>query len=131
MENGKCPDLANILPLALLRIEIIKEWINPGRIKNVNNKYKIISKIIKIYTGIKGVHTIKLFNKYIKDEDNSILEVYCDNLKRDEIKELLALLEGIGFKYISVDTKSIKAVKEGDYHKIYQARKKLEKEGFT
>jgi len=41
------------------------------------------------------------------------LEVYCDNLQRDEIKELLALLEGLLFKYISVDTKSIKAVKEG------------------
>ena len=60
-----------------------------------------------------------------------MLEVYCDNLKRDEIKELLTLLEGIIFNYISVDTKSIKAVKEGNYHKIYQARKKLEKEGFS
>ncbi len=72
-----------------------------------------------------------MFNKYIKDEDNSILEIYCDKIRRDEIKELLALLEGINFKYISVDTKSIKAVKEGDYHKIYQARKKLEKEEFS
>jgi len=80
---------------------------------------------------IKGVFTIRLFNKYIKDEDNSILEVYCDNLKRDEIKELLALLEDIYFKYISVDTKSIKAVKEGNNREIYQARKKLEKEGFS
>jgi len=41
------------------------------------------------------------------------------------------LLEGIKFKYISVDTKSIKAVKEGNYHKIYQAKKRLEKEGFS
>jgi len=57
-------------------------------------------------------------------------EVYCYNVKRDEIKELLALLEGIGFKYISVDTKSIKAVKEGNYREVYQAKKKLEKEGF-
>lgn len=80
---------------------------------------------------IKGVFTIRLFNKYIKDEDNSILEVYCDNLKRDEIKELLKLLEGIKFKYMSVDTKSIKAVKEGHFREIYQARKKLEKEGFS
>ena len=60
-----------------------------------------------------------------------MLEVYCDNVKRDEIKELLALLEGIGFKYISVDTKSIKAVKEGHFRDIYQARKKLEKAGFS
>ncbi len=60
-----------------------------------------------------------------------MLEVYCDNLKRDEIKELLALLEGIKFKYISVDTKSIKAVKEGNNREIYQARKKLEKERFN
>jgi len=80
---------------------------------------------------LKGVFTIKLFNKYIKDEDNSILEVYCDNLKRDEIKELLTLLEDIYFKYISVDTKSIKAIKEGNNREIYQARKKLEKEGFS
>jgi len=63
-------------------------------------------------------------NKYIK-------EVYCDNLKRDEIKELLALLEDIKFKYISVDTKTIKAVKVGNNREIYQARKKLEKEGFN
>ncbi len=80
---------------------------------------------------IKGVFTTRLFNKYIKDEDNSILEVYCDNLKRDEIKELLALLEGLIFKYISVDTKSIKAIKEGNNREIYQARKKLEKAGFS
>jgi len=80
---------------------------------------------------IKGVFTIRLFNKYIKDEDNSILEVYCDNLKRDEIRDLLTLLEGIKFKYTSVDTKSIKAVKEGNNREIYQARKKLEKEGFS
>ena len=80
---------------------------------------------------IKGVFTIRLFNKYIKDEDNSILEVYCDNIKRDEIKELLTLLEDTKFKYISVDTKSIKAVKEGHFREIYQAQKKLEKEGFS
>jgi hypothetical protein len=56
---------------------------------------------------------------------------YCDNLKRDEIKELLALLEDIYFKYISVDAKSIKAIKEGIYREIFQAKKKLEKEGFS
>ena len=60
-----------------------------------------------------------------------MLEVYCDNVKRDEIKELLALLQKLLFKYISVDTKSIKAVKEGHFRDIYQARKRLEKEGFS
>jgi hypothetical protein len=80
---------------------------------------------------IKGVFTIRLFNKYIKDEDNSILEVYCDNVNRDEIKGLLALLEKITFKYIFVDPKSIKAVKEAYFWEIYQARKRLEKEGFS
>ena len=80
---------------------------------------------------IKEVFTIRLFNKYIKDEDNSILEVYCDNVNRDEIKELLALLEKITFKYISVNPKSIKAVKVANNREIYQARKKLEKEGFS
>ena len=78
-----------------------------------------------------GSVTIKLFNKYIKDEGNSILEVYCDNVNRDEIKGLLALLEKITFKYISVDAKSIKAIKEAHFREIYQARKKLEKEGFS
>jgi len=81
--------------------------------------------------GLRRFFIIKLFNKYIKDKDNSILEIYCDNLKRDEIKELLKLLEGIKFKYISVDAKSIKAVKEGHFREIYQARKKLEKEEFS
>lgn len=32
--------------------------------------------------------------------------------------------------YISVDTKSIKAIKKGNYREVYQARRKLEKEGF-
>jgi len=41
------------------------------------------------------------------------------------------LLEEIYFKYISVDTKSIKAIKEGNNREIYQAKKKLEKEGFS
>ncbi|GAI89257.1 unnamed protein product [marine sediment metagenome] len=87
---------------------------------------------IKIYYKDQGGFLIiKLFNKYIKDEDNSILEVFCDNLKRDEIKELLTLLEGIYFKFISVDTKTIKAIKEGNSREIYQTRKKLEKEGFS
>ena len=69
--------------------------------------------------------TIRLFNKYIKDEDNSILKVYCDNLKRDEIKESLALLENMYFKLIFVGENSIKAVKEANYRKVYQTRKKL------
>jgi len=43
------------------------------------------------------------------------------------------LLENIYFEYISVDTdaKSIKAVKEGNNREIYQAKKRLEKEGFS
>jgi len=43
------------------------------------------------------------------------------------------LLEDIHFKYISVDTdtKTIKAVKEDNHRKIYQAKKKLEKAGFS
>jgi hypothetical protein len=32
---------------------------------------------------------------------------------------------------ISVDRNSIKAVKEGNHREVYQARKKLEKEGFS
>jgi len=85
----------------------------------------------RILKGLRGFFIIKLFNKYIKDKDNSILEVYCDNIKRDEIKELLTLLEDIYFEYISVDIKSIKAIKEGNYREIYQAKKKLEKVGFS
>ena len=81
--------------------------------------------------GLRRFFIIKLFNKYVKDEDNSILEIYCDNVKRGEIKELLTLLEKLLFKYISADTKSIKAVKEGHFREIYQAQKKLEKEGFS
>jgi len=32
---------------------------------------------------------------------------------------------------MSVDIKSIKAVKEGHFREIYQTKKKLEKEGFS
>jgi len=41
------------------------------------------------------------------------------------------MLEEKNFKLVFVDRNSIKAVKEGNYHEIYQARKKLEKEGFS
>ena len=34
-------------------------------------------------------------------------------------------------KSVSVDSNSIKAIKEGNYREIYQAKKKLEKEGFS
>jgi len=44
---------------------------------------------------------------------------------------LLALLEKLLFKYIPVDTKTIKAIKEGHFRETYQAKKKLEKEGFS
>jgi len=44
---------------------------------------------------------------------------------------LLTLLEDIYFKYISVDKKSIKSVKEGHFRKVYQAGRRLEKEGFN
>jgi hypothetical protein len=80
-----------------------------------------------ILQGLKGVFTIRLFNKYSKNEENSIPEVHCYDLKSGEVDELLTLLEGIKFKYVSVDTKSIKAIKESNSREIYQARKKLEK----
>ncbi len=80
---------------------------------------------------IKGVSIIRLFNKYSENEEDSILEVYCYDLKSGEVDELMILLEEIKFKFIFVDKNSIKAVKEGNYRKVYQARKKLEKEGFS
>jgi len=57
-----------------------------------------------------------------------MLEVYCYDLKKGEVDELIILLEEIKFKFIFVDKNSIKAIKEGNYREIYQARKKLEKE---
>ena len=102
---------------------VIGPWLDTSKEKR-NNK--------NIFKRLKRSFLLKkLFNKYIKDGDNSILEVYCDNVNRDEIKGLLALLEKITFKYISVDAKSIKAIKEAHFREIYQARKKLEKEGFS
>jgi len=41
------------------------------------------------------------------------------------------MLEEKNFKLVSVDRNSIKAVREGNYREVYQARKKLEKEGFS
>jgi len=41
------------------------------------------------------------------------------------------MLEEKNFNLFSVDRNSIKAVKEGNYWEVYQARKKLEKEGFS
>jgi len=41
------------------------------------------------------------------------------------------MLEEKNFKLVFVDKNSIKAVKEGNYREVYQARKKLKKEGFS
>ena len=73
----------------------------------------------------------RFFNKYSESEDDPVLEVYCCNLKSGEVDELIILLEEFNFKFIFVDKNSIKAVKEDNYRKVYQARKKLEKEGFS
>ena len=60
-----------------------------------------------------------------------MLEVYCYALKKGEVDELIIMLEEKNFKLVSVDKNSIKAVKEGNSREVYQARKKLEKEGFS
>ena len=60
-----------------------------------------------------------------------MLEVYCYALKKGEVDELIIMLEEKNFKLVFVDKNSIKAVKEGNYREIYQAKKKLEKEGFS
>ena len=60
-----------------------------------------------------------------------MLEVYCYALKKGEVDELVIILEERNFKLVFVDRNSIKAVKEGNYREVYQARKKLEKEGFV
>jgi len=72
----------------------------------------------------------KIINKYSENEDGLILEVYCYDLKSGEVDELIIMLEEKNFKLVFVDRKSIKAVKEGNYREVYQARKQLEKEGF-
>jgi len=60
-----------------------------------------------------------------------MLEVYCYDLEKGEVDELIILLEENNFKLVFVDGNSIKAIKEDNYRKVYQARKKLEKEGFS
>jgi len=60
-----------------------------------------------------------------------MLEVYCYALKKGEVDELIIMLEEKNFKLVFVDRNSIKAVKEGNYREVYQARTKLEKEGFN
>jgi len=40
------------------------------------------------------------------------------------------MLEEKNFKLVYIDKNSIKAVKEGNYREVFQARKQLEKEGF-
>ena len=57
--------------------------------------------------------------------------IYCYDLKSGEVDELMILLEEIKFKFIFVNKNSIKAIKEGNYREIYQAKKRLEKEGFS
>jgi len=60
-----------------------------------------------------------------------MLEVYCYALKKGEVDELIKMLEEKKFKLVYADKNSIKAIKEGNTREIYQARKKLEKEGFS
>jgi hypothetical protein len=51
----------------------------------------------------RGFFTIELFNKYSENEDDSMLEVYCYDLKKGEVDELIILLEETKFKFIFVD----------------------------
>ena len=60
-----------------------------------------------------------------------MLEVYCYDLEKGEVDELIILLEENNFKLVFVDGNSIKAIKEDSYRKVYQARRHLEKEGFS
>ncbi|PKP58966.1 hypothetical protein CVT91_07555 [Candidatus Atribacteria bacterium HGW-Atribacteria-1] len=60
-----------------------------------------------------------------------MLEVYCYDLEKGEVDELIILLEENNFKLVFVDGNSIKAVKEDNYRKVYQARRQLEKVGFS
>jgi len=60
-----------------------------------------------------------------------MLEVYCYDLEKGEVDELIILLEENNFKLVFVDGNSIKAIKEDNYRKVYQARRHLEKEGFS
>ena len=60
-----------------------------------------------------------------------MLEVYCYDLEKGEVDELIILLEENNFKLAFVDGNSIKAIKEDSYRKVYQARRQLEKEGFS
>ena len=60
-----------------------------------------------------------------------MLEVYCYDLEKGEVDELIILLEENKFRLVFVDGRSIKAIKEDNYREIYQARKRLEKEGFS
>ena len=60
-----------------------------------------------------------------------MLEVYCYDLEKGEVDELIILLEENKFRLVFVDGSSIKASKEDNYREIYQARKRLEKEGFS
>ena len=60
-----------------------------------------------------------------------MLEVYCYDLEKGEVDELIILLEENNFKLAFVDENSIKAIKEDSYRKVYQARRQLEKEGFS
>ena len=53
-----------------------------------------------------------------------MLEVYCYDLKKGEVDELIILLEEFNFKFIFVDKNSIKAIKEGNNHEIYQAKQR-------
>lgn len=60
-----------------------------------------------------------------------MLEVYCYALKKGEVNELIIMLYENNFKLVFVDRNSIKAIKEGNNREVYQARKKLEKVGFS
>ena len=70
-------------------------------------------------------------NIFFENKEGAKLEVYCYALKKDKIDKLIIMLKEKNFKLLSVDVKSIKAIKEAHFREIYQARKELEKEGFS
>lgn len=73
---------------------------------------------------------MRRFIEFYDGDDESYLEVSCETLNDGEIEELFKLLKEKEFKFESIDSDSLRAVKRGKYEEILKVIEELKQNDF-
>ncbi|HOL83492.1 MAG TPA: hypothetical protein PLW61_05355 [Caldisericia bacterium] len=73
---------------------------------------------------------MRRFIEFYDGDDESYLEVSCETLNDGENEELFKLLKEKEFKFESIDSDSLRAVKRGKYEEILKVIEELKQNDF-